>query len=74
MTVMDPKKDHEIVSALIAYDDAKRAFLVAKKMSQADLAKVAKEGYLSSAEDGMMKAAVRRAEADLAELRRLLGT
>lgn len=68
-------KDAAVVAALIAYDDAKRAFLVAKKMSQADLAKVARgEGYLSSAEDSMMRAAVRNAEANLAKLRELLGT
>lgn len=67
-------RDADVVRNLIAYDDAKRAFLVAKKMAQADLAKVAKEGFLTTAEDGMMRASVAVAEHHLSELRKLLGT
>ncbi len=72
--LLEAEKDKAIVRALLDYDDAKRAYLVAKKMSQADLAKVAREGYLTVAEDNMMKAAVRSAQAALARMRGILGT
>jgi hypothetical protein len=72
--VTEAEKSAAIVRHLVAYDDAKRAFLVAKKMAQADLQRVAKEGFLSSAEDAMMRAAVANAEEHLGELRKLLGT
>ncbi len=71
---MTVEKDADIVRHLLAYDDAKRAFLVAKKMAQADLAKVAKEGFLTNTEDAMMRASVAVAEHHLVELRRLLET
>jgi hypothetical protein len=72
--LLEAEKDKAIVRALLDYDDAKRAYLVAKKMSQADLARVAREGYLTVAEDNMMKASVRNAQAALARMRSILGT
>lgn len=71
---MTPEATAGIVRHLLGYDDAKRAFLVAKKMAQADLGKVAKEGYLTTAEDAMMRASVAVAEYHLEEIRKLLGT
>lgn len=66
------EKDAAIVRHLLAYDDAKRAFLAAKKMAQADLVKVTKEGFLTAAEDAMMRASAAVAEAELGELRKLI--
>lgn len=66
--------DAKIVAAILDYDAAKRAYGVAKKMAEADLKAIAREGYLTNAEDAMMRASLRRAEASLALLRELLGT
>lgn len=71
---LSPDEDAEIVRNLIAYDDAKRAYKIAKKIGEADLAKVAnKEGHLSATEDELMRASAREAQVRLVRLRELLG-
>lgn len=66
------EKNEKVVEALIRYDDAKRAYAVAKKMNNADLEKVAGAGGITSTEDRMMRAAVADAARWLARLKELI--
>lgn len=70
----NPEDDAAIVRELLAYDEAKRAFAIAKKMSVSDMEKIARAGHLTVAEDAMMRAAARDVGAHLLKLRELLGT
>lgn len=66
------EEDEAIVAQLLRYQGAKDAYKVAKKMSEADLKRIAKEGFLSDTENGMMLAAVRVAEDALDRIRAVI--
>lgn len=74
MTVAADLDDRAIVRELVRYDDAKRAYTIAKKLAEADLAKIANEGQLSRTEDVLRRATLREADAALASIRALIGT